>query len=170
MRGYITQTFAVLDSIFYFMWGNWIWGDAPLRNTEPRALFTTISAKKRDVCGNNSPAFRKAHPRLALAAPDGSAINGAFKLQRDLGVILAEGDDIESQYLARQIGGNSSLAKRGDLFKAVEIFRHAKTHGERRIPKQVGKRFHVVGDQGGFVHGIERLEFRDDAGVIDLHD
>ena len=62
---------------------------------------TNFSGQKRDVSGDNSPAFWKADPRLALAAPEGATVNRAFKLQRNLSVIRAESNDIQPPNTSR---------------------------------------------------------------------
>jgi hypothetical protein len=66
-----TQTFAILDLFFYFIFGKTGAREAP----GDSAFETTLdSGEKRNLGGGDSPTFREADPELALAAQDGVVV------------------------------------------------------------------------------------------------
>src|SRR5882762_4418260 len=75
--------------------------------------------QQRDVSCRNSPAFGKAYPNLALSAENSTAIDGTFALQRNAPAVAPEGDDVQAQNGAREVGRGSALAKGRDFRNAI---------------------------------------------------
>ena len=96
-----TQTFVLLDLLFYFILGK---TGAEKRREIARSKLTRDSGENRNVGGGDSPTFREADPELALAAQDAVVVEGAFEFDGDVGVIPAEGDDIETEDFSAEIG------------------------------------------------------------------
>jgi hypothetical protein len=63
-----------------------------------------------------------------------------------------------------------ALRKEVIFLEGVEVFGDAEAKGLRGIPEEVGQRVHVVSGQGGFLGGVESFKFRDDGGVVDVHE
>jgi hypothetical protein len=97
------------------------------------------------------------------------SFESACEFDGNLGVIPAEGDDIEAQDFSGEIGCGAGFAARGDFLEAVEVFGDAEAKGFWGISEEVGQGVHVVGDQGSFLCGVASFKFRDDGGVIDAH-
>lgn len=127
--------------------------------------------QKRDVGGYDSPAFGQANPDLTLASVDClSVFAGAFEFECDAAVVGAEGDDVQAFDGAGKADRGAGLAEGFKLFEAVEVFRDSEAHDFGRVPKHCGEGFDVIGDERGFVVGVEGGELGDGGGVVDGHD
>jgi hypothetical protein len=126
-----------------------------------------MRGEEGDVGGYDAPAFGEADPGLGLAAVGDCAVGVAFELQSDAAVAGAEGDDVEAEDFAGEVGGGAASAKGFELFDAVEVFRDSEAHDAGGGPEHGGEGFDVVADEGALVVGVEGLEFGDGSGVVD---
>ena len=81
--------------------------------------------------GGNAPALCKTHPQLRLTALNQTAVRGALEFKTDVTHVVAEGEYIESDDIAGQVGGAAVPAEGRDFIKTVQILGDAKASRER---------------------------------------
>jgi len=128
-----------------------------------------VLLKNRYMRGNDSPALGKTHPDLALPARNRFSIHRALEFQRDAAEITAECDDVEPPNCAREICGRTAFAEGLNLLDSVQILSNAEAHRVWRRPEHPRQRFCIIGHERGLVFRVERLQLRDDCGVIYSH-
>src|SRR5579883_220114 len=121
------------------------------------------------MCGNNTPAFPKPYPHLALASLDCMVCELAGELHGDACEVAAKCNYVESVYGACEVRRRPSLAEGRDFLMSVEVFRNPKAQGVLRSPKHLNKRLGIIRYKSGLILRVEFGQFGDDCRIVYDH-
>src|SRR5436190_17650448 len=117
---------------------------------------------------HDTPAFRRAHPGVTLAADPGLAV--AAELAVGGAEIVAVGDDPELEQIAvHHEAGIAAGPEGGDLVVAVELLADAVAQRVRAVPEQLVEGRDVVGVERLLIAIEGRRHLGDDRRDVDFH-
>ncbi len=121
------------------------------------------------MSGYDPPALGQANPGLTLAAACDTTGSEAREFERYFSEVVTKGENVEPVDGAREVGRRAAFAESGDFFYAVEVLGGPEANRMGRSPEHGDQRRNVVGNEGGFVSGIELGQLFDDGGIVDEH-